>query len=64
MCKRLDLRFQSVSREIATRHSSQGGEFGERNRSVKDAIFTYAGGAGASILDRIEATSPILFAVR
>jgi hypothetical protein len=35
--KRLDLRFQSLSREIAARHSSHGGEFGERIDPVKDA---------------------------
>src|SRR3982074_574401 len=37
MCKSLNLSFQSLSREIATRHSSHGGEFGERIDSVKDA---------------------------
>jgi hypothetical protein len=36
-CKSLNLSFQSLSREIATRHSSHGGEFGERIDSVKDA---------------------------
>jgi hypothetical protein len=35
--KSLNLSFQSLSREIATRHSSHGGEFGERIDSVKDA---------------------------
>jgi hypothetical protein len=37
ICKSLDLSFPSLSREIATRHSSHGGEFGERIDSVKDA---------------------------
>jgi len=37
MCKSLNLSFQSLSREITTRHSSDGGEFGERIDSVKDA---------------------------
>ncbi len=41
----------------------EGGQFGERADPVKDAIFTCAGGAGASILDRIEAASPVMFAV-
>jgi hypothetical protein len=36
-CKSLNLSFQSLSREIATRHSSDGGEFGERIDSVTDA---------------------------
>jgi len=36
-CQSLNLSFQSLSREIATRHSSHGGEFGERIDSVKDA---------------------------
>ena len=33
-CKSLNLSFQSLSREIATRHSSHDGEFGERIDSV------------------------------
>jgi hypothetical protein len=37
-CKSLNLSFQSLSREIATCHSSHGGKFGERIDSVKDAI--------------------------
>jgi hypothetical protein len=37
---------------------------GERIDSVKDAICAGTGGAGARGLDRIEAASPILFAVR
>jgi hypothetical protein len=36
-CKSLDLRFQSLPLEIAARHSSHGGEFGERIDPVKDA---------------------------
>jgi Integrase core domain len=47
ICKGLDLSFQSLSREIATRHSSHGGEFGERIDAVKDASCARAGGAGA-----------------
>lgn len=37
-CKKsLKLSFQSPSREIAMRHSSHGGQFGERIDFVKDA---------------------------
>ena len=36
-CKILDLRFQALPDEIATRHSSLGGEFGEWIDIVKDA---------------------------
>jgi hypothetical protein len=52
--KRLDLRFQSLPQEIAARHSSLGGEFGEWIDVVKDAStvqspwIARAGGAGAS----------------
>jgi hypothetical protein len=35
--KILDLRFQALPDEIATRHSSHGGEFGEWIDIVKDA---------------------------
>jgi hypothetical protein len=78
ICKSLDLRFQSLLQEIATRHSSHGGEFGERIDPVKDAIGRSderpsqatgygTGSAGASkarVLDRIESASPIMPAVR
>jgi len=37
ICKILNLSFQSLTRDIATRHASLGGEFGERIDSVKDA---------------------------
>jgi hypothetical protein len=37
ICRRWDLRFQAQSGEIATCHSSPGGEFGERIGPVKDA---------------------------
>jgi hypothetical protein len=72
MCKNLNLRFQSLSREIATRHSSLGAKFGERIDSVKDAnLFCKSGTpdlptmlASAEpvlrILDRIDSVSPIM----
>jgi hypothetical protein len=37
LCESWDLRFRTLSREIATCHSSLGGKFGERIDSVKDA---------------------------
>jgi hypothetical protein len=52
-CKRLDLRFQSLAREIATCPSSRGAKFGERIGSGKDAStgqsprIARAGAAGA-----------------
>ncbi|MGH6862783.1 MAG: hypothetical protein ACRECN_00670 [Methylocella sp.] len=72
------MRFQSLSLEIATRHSSHGGEFGERIEPVKDAIGRseerpaqatgygtgFAGASKARVLDRIETASPIMLAVR
>jgi hypothetical protein len=64
VCKTLDVSRQSLPRESTTHHSSHGGELGEWADPVQDAIFTCAGGAGASVLDRIEAASPILCAVR
>ena len=74
MCKRLNLSFQSLPREIATCHSSHGGEFGGRINSVKDASRARAGEAGAiarclqraffrtpyGILARINSASPIM----
>jgi hypothetical protein len=36
-CKRLDLIFPSLARDIATRHSCHGGEFGDRLDPVNDA---------------------------
>jgi hypothetical protein len=47
MRKSLNLSFQSLSWDIATCHSSHGGEFGERIDSVKDASCARAGEAGA-----------------
>ena len=77
-CKSWDLRFQALPDEIATCHSSLGGEFGERIDSVKDAIGRseerpsqatgygtgFAGASEARVLDRIESASPIMLAVR
>jgi hypothetical protein len=72
ICKRLDLRFQSLSREIAARHSSHGAKFGERVDPVKDGEHRlrrreHSGKSGipdlqniARVLDRIEAVSPIM----
>jgi hypothetical protein len=66
------LSFQSVLPEIATRHSSLGGEFGERIDSVKDAEHRlrrreHSGKSGlpdllknARVLDRIDSASPIV----
>ena len=56
--------WESPPVNVTTHHSSQGGALGERADPVQDAIFTCAGGAGASVLDRIEAASPILCAGR
>jgi hypothetical protein len=70
------LRFRSLSLEIATRHSSHGGEFGERIDPVKDAEHRlrrreHPGKSGipdllknARVLDRIESASPIMPIVR
>ena len=66
--------FQSLPREIATCHSSHGGEFGGRIDSVKDASRARAGEAGAiarclqraffrtpyGILARIDSASPVM----
>jgi hypothetical protein len=48
MCKGSDLRFRALSGDIATCHSSVGGEFGERLDPVKVASFARAGAASAS----------------
>ncbi len=42
------IRERGLHQEIATRHSSLGGECGERVDPVKDASFARAGAAGAS----------------
>jgi hypothetical protein len=62
ICKGLDVRFPSLSREIATRHSSHGGEFGERIDSIKDAIGrseerpSQATGYGTGFVARVKLT--------
>jgi hypothetical protein len=58
ICKRLDLRFQSLPREIATCHSSLGGEFGEPRAALAP------GEPVLRILDSIDSASPIMPAVR
>jgi hypothetical protein len=77
ICKRLDLRFQTLPDEITACHSSLGGEFGEWIDVVKDAIgrskerpsqatgygTSCAGASEARVLDNIESTSPIMPAV-
>jgi hypothetical protein len=60
----LDLRFQSLSLEIATRHSSHGGEFDERIDPSRMRSTGLAGASKARVLDRIESASPIMLAVR
>ncbi|MGH6811121.1 MAG: hypothetical protein ACREDM_01845 [Methylocella sp.] len=72
----MDLRFQSLAREIATRHSSHWAKFGERIEPVKDAIGRseerpsqatgygtgVAGASKARVLDGIEPASPVMLA--
>jgi hypothetical protein len=56
MCKGSDLRFRALSGDIATCHSSVGGEFGERLDPVKVASFARAGAAsGFASLPRMAA---------
>src|SRR5271166_2249090 len=49
-CKCWDLRFLAPSREVATFHSSLGGECGERVDSVKDARSSRRGDCSATPL--------------
>jgi hypothetical protein len=59
-CKIRDLSFQSLSREIATRHLSHAGELGELIDSVIDVEHRLAGASAARVLGRIESASPIM----